>query len=70
MQCMTTTADLTKTTDDSRRGAPRFIYYVLGSPEPLTYAQITAMRPERTAAEWERYEALEATIGRVHEDDR
>lgn len=70
MQCMTTTADLTKTTGRWGVAPIKVIYYAPGSPEPLTYAQVTAMRPERTAAEWERYEALEATTGRAHEDDR
>ena len=53
--------------------APTTVYHVRagdGWSEPLTYDQAVALQPERTEAEWQRIEALEATIGRAHEAQR
>lgn len=47
-----------------------FTYHVpqgAGWSGPLTYAEVTGRRPERTEAEWRRFEDLESTVGRDHE---
>lgn len=35
--------------------------------EPMTEAEVQALRPERSESEWRRLEHLEATVGRRHE---
>ncbi|HMG44636.1 MAG TPA: hypothetical protein VK611_25100 [Acidimicrobiales bacterium] len=40
-----------------------------GWSEPMSYDQVRALQPKLTEAEWQRIEALEATVGRAHEGD-
>jgi hypothetical protein len=40
-----------------------------GWSEPMSYTEALALQPKLTEAEWQRYEALEATVGRAHEED-
>ena len=56
----------------NRTGTVNTRYHVRtgdGWSEPLTYAEVLALRPERTEGEWQRIKALEATVGRAHEGD-
>ena len=53
---MTKTAELT------------FTYHVPGCDRPLTYAELPGR--QRTEAEWRRFEQLESTVGRDHEEER
>lgn len=48
--------------------ATGWVYLVAGHDRPLSYAEAVATRPERTEAECQRLEALEANVGRLHED--